>query len=69
MGLFPFLITRCDPDDAHEPKPKPSPPSLPPLLQPENILLKNPSSGEIKLIDFGSACFENRTVYSYIQSR
>ncbi len=37
--------------------------------QPENILLKNPTSGEIKLIDFGSACFENRTVYSYIQSR
>lgn len=26
-------------------------------------------SGAIKLIDFGSACFENRTVYSYIQSR
>ncbi|CAI5461673.1 unnamed protein product, partial [Closterium sp. Yama58-4] len=25
--------------------------------------------GEIKLIDFGSACTENRTVYSYIQSR
>ena len=26
-------------------------------------------AGEIKLIDFGSACFESRTVYSYIQSR
>lgn len=26
-------------------------------------------SDEIKLIDFGSACFENRVVYSYIQSR
>ena len=37
--------------------------------QPENILLKSPHSGDIKLIDFGSACFENRTVYSYIQSR
>ncbi|MCH85454.1 putative ATP binding protein [Trifolium medium] len=24
---------------------------------------------EIKIIDFGSACMENRTVYSYIQSR
>eukprot|EP00898_Chlorokybus_atmophyticus_P004030 jgi/Chlat1/4628/Chrsp3S05631 len=38
-------------------------------LKPENILLKSLESGEIKLIDFGSACFENRTVYSYIQSR
>jgi dual specificity protein kinase YAK1 len=38
-------------------------------LQPENILLKSAQSGDIKLIDFGSACFENRTVYSYIQSR
>lgn len=23
--------------------------------------------GEIKIIDFGSACMEDRTVYSYIQ--
>lgn len=38
-------------------------------LKPENILLKSGNVGEIKLIDFGSACFENRTVYSYIQSR
>lgn len=38
-------------------------------LKPENILLRDPSSGRIKLIDFGSACFEDRTVYSYIQSR
>eukprot|EP00232_Nephroselmis_pyriformis_P009544 CAMPEP_0182880550 /NCGR_PEP_ID=MMETSP0034_2-20130328/16631_1 /TAXON_ID=156128 /ORGANISM="Nephroselmis pyriformis, Strain CCMP717" /LENGTH=484 /DNA_ID=CAMNT_0025013543 /DNA_START=95 /DNA_END=1545 /DNA_ORIENTATION=+ len=38
-------------------------------IKPENILLKSLDSGEIKLIDFGSACFENRTVYSYIQSR
>eukprot|EP00798_Chlamydomonas_sp_ICE-L_P017976 gene17976-24382_t len=38
-------------------------------LKPENILLKNAHSGEVKIIDFGSACFENRTVYSYIQSR
>ena len=33
------------------------------------LCLQGPSSGDIKLIDFGSACFENRTVYSYIQSR
>eukprot|EP00897_Mesotaenium_endlicherianum_P002943 jgi/Mesen1/2677/ME000167S01827 len=37
-------------------------------LKPENILLKG-LDGDIKLIDFGSACKEDRTVYSYIQSR
>ena len=37
-------------------------------LKPENVLLKG-QKGEIKVIDFGSACFENRTMYSYIQSR
>ncbi|KAG6481673.1 dual specificity protein kinase YAK1 homolog [Zingiber officinale] len=39
-------------------------------MKPENIListrLKPP---QIKVIDFGSACVEGRTVYSYIQSR
>ena len=44
-------------------------PCCAPTAQPENILLNNATSGEIKLIDFGSACFEHRTVYSYIQSR
>ena len=38
-------------------------------LKPENILLHPAGSGRLKLIDFGSACFEGRTVYSYIQSR
>ncbi|XP_057849881.2 dual specificity protein kinase YAK1 homolog isoform X2 [Cryptomeria japonica] len=39
-------------------------------LKPENILLSTSLQlAEIKLIDFGSACMENRTVYSYIQSR
>lgn len=38
-------------------------------VKPENILLKSLNSGELKLIDYGSACFHNRTVYSYIQSR
>eukprot|EP00191_Tetraselmis_sp_GSL018_P024152 CAMPEP_0177621334 /NCGR_PEP_ID=MMETSP0419_2-20121207/27527_1 /TAXON_ID=582737 /ORGANISM="Tetraselmis sp., Strain GSL018" /LENGTH=475 /DNA_ID=CAMNT_0019121239 /DNA_START=122 /DNA_END=1545 /DNA_ORIENTATION=+ len=38
-------------------------------LKPENVLLKGLDSGEIKVIDFGSACFESRTIYSYIQSR
>ncbi|CAN6461442.1 unnamed protein product [Victoria cruziana] len=39
-------------------------------LKPENILLsRSVQSAEIKIIDFGSACMETRTVYSYIQSR
>ncbi|KAL6929852.1 hypothetical protein ACO0SA_001256 [Hanseniaspora valbyensis] len=42
-------------------------------LKPENILLKNngnPANGNsLKIIDFGASCFENQTVYSYIQSR
>lgn len=43
-------------------------------MKPENILLAPPAAsggalGQLKLIDFGSACFERRTVYSYIQSR
>ena len=38
-------------------------------LKPENILLKNSTGADVKLIDFGSACFESKTVYSYIQSR
>lgn len=48
-------------------------------LKPENILLANPRRSEIRVIDFGSSCFENEkgtsprvplmTVYTYIQSR
>ncbi|KAI8592346.1 hypothetical protein BDZ88DRAFT_458596 [Geranomyces variabilis] len=38
-------------------------------LKPENVLLKNLDSPNIKVIDFGSACHENQTVYTYIQSR
>ena len=37
--------------------------------KPENILVKSLDTGEIKLIDFGSACFENRTVYAGRTSR
>ncbi|TGZ81696.1 hypothetical protein EX30DRAFT_348499 [Ascodesmis nigricans] len=38
-------------------------------LKPENILLAHPAHTEIKVIDFGSSCFENEKVYTYIQSR
>jgi len=38
-------------------------------LKPENILLKNPKRTAIKLIDFGSSCKINQTMYPYIQSR
>eukprot|EP00158_Paraphelidium_tribonemae_P007829 Partr_v1_DN28372_c0_g1_i2_m78822 putative dual-specificity tyrosine-(Y)-phosphorylation regulated kinase len=38
-------------------------------LKPENVLLKNLDSPDVKVIDFGSACHEHQTVYTYIQSR
>ena len=38
-------------------------------LKPENILLKHPRRSGIKVIDFGSSCFEHEKVYTYIQSR
>ncbi|CUM66885.1 uncharacterized protein PRCAT00004569001 [Priceomyces carsonii] len=38
-------------------------------LKPENILLCQPDKPDIKVIDFGSACFSRQTIYSYIQSR
>ncbi|KAG0346234.1 dual specificity protein kinase yak1 [Podila humilis] len=38
-------------------------------LKPENVLLKNLETPTIKVIDFGSACHEQQTVYTYIQSR
>ncbi|SCV01808.1 LAMI_0G13872g1_1 [Lachancea mirantina] len=38
-------------------------------LKPENILLVSLDRPELKVIDFGSACEETRTVYTYIQSR
>ncbi|CAG8526713.1 1097_t:CDS:10 [Diversispora eburnea] len=34
-----------------------------------NVLLKHPTKSSIKVIDFGSSCFENEKVYTYIQSR
>lgn len=38
-------------------------------LKPENVLLAHPMHSEIKVIDFGSSCFEHEKVYTYIQSR
>jgi len=38
-------------------------------LKPENILLKSPDKSGIKVIDFGSSCFANQIIYTYIQSR
>ena len=38
-------------------------------LKPENILLINKGKTGIKIIDFGSSCYSNQKMYSYIQSR
>ena len=38
-------------------------------VKPENILLTRPGAHDVKLIDFGSACFKDKTTYTYIQSR
>ena len=38
-------------------------------LKPENVLLKHANKSGVKVIDFGSACFETERVYTYIQSR
>lgn len=38
-------------------------------MKPENILLTKPHghNGEIRIIDFGSSCFEYEKSYTYIQ--
>ena len=38
-------------------------------MKPENILLKKKNKSGIKIIDFGSGCFSNKRIYTYIQSR
>ena len=38
-------------------------------LKPENILLRKINKSGIKIIDFGSSCFEDKSIYTYIQSR
>ena len=38
-------------------------------LKPENIVINDSNNGSIKVIDFGSSCFDNEKLYEYIQSR
>jgi dual specificity tyrosine-phosphorylation-regulated kinase 2/3/4 len=38
-------------------------------MKPENILVRKINKSGIKVIDFGSGCFENEKIYTYIQSR
>lgn len=38
-------------------------------LKPENVMLVDSKKTDIKLIDFGSSCFEPEQLYTYIQSR
>ncbi|KAK0162130.1 hypothetical protein PV327_008492 [Microctonus hyperodae] len=38
-------------------------------MKPENVLLKQQGRSGIKVIDFGSSCYEDQRVYTYIQSR
>lgn len=38
-------------------------------LKPENILLKQPGHSGVKVIDFGSSCYQHQRIYTYIQSR
>ena len=33
------------------------------------MLLKHPTKSAVRVIDFGSSCFEHEKVYTYIQSR
>ncbi|KAL4635918.1 dual specificity tyrosine-phosphorylation-regulated kinase 2-like [Arapaima gigas] len=38
-------------------------------LKPQNIMIKQQGRTEIKVIDFGTSCYEHQKVYTYIQSR
>ncbi|XP_062426322.1 dual specificity tyrosine-phosphorylation-regulated kinase 4 [Rhea pennata] len=38
-------------------------------LKPENILLYHKGQGSVKVIDFGSSCYEHQRVYTYVQSQ
>lgn len=38
-------------------------------MKPENILLTDSSCNGLKVVDFGSGCFLDQQVYTYVQSR
>ena len=38
-------------------------------LKPENILLTSRGASSVKVIDFGSSCYADQRVFTYIQSR
>lgn len=38
-------------------------------IKPENILIGDISKCQVKIIDFGSGCYEGKRLYTYIQSR
>jgi dual specificity tyrosine-phosphorylation-regulated kinase 2/3/4 len=38
-------------------------------LKPENVLLREKEGNSVKVIDFGSSCYESQQVHTYIQSR
>jgi dual specificity tyrosine-phosphorylation-regulated kinase 2/3/4 len=38
-------------------------------LKPENVLLVQPTKAAIKVIDYGSSCYDDQKIYTYIQSR
>ena len=38
-------------------------------IKPENIMFKTEGKSAIKLIDFGTGCFKEEQIYTYIQSR
>eukprot|EP01029_Cantina_marsupialis_P006502 TRINITY_DN1714_c0_g1_i1.p1 TRINITY_DN1714_c0_g1~~TRINITY_DN1714_c0_g1_i1.p1 ORF type:complete len:508 (-),score=120.37 TRINITY_DN1714_c0_g1_i1:440-1963(-) len=38
-------------------------------LKPENVLLRQQNKSGIRVIDFGSSCFQSERIYTYIQSR
>ncbi|XP_018608742.2 dual specificity tyrosine-phosphorylation-regulated kinase 2-like [Scleropages formosus] len=38
-------------------------------LKPENIMIKQQGRAGIKVIDFGTSCYEHQQIYTYIQSR
>lgn len=38
-------------------------------IKPENVMLREKGRVGVKLIDFGNACFANKKMFKYVQSR